>query len=134
MWIFREGMSLVNLTMFTATLAGKREEPSLLPSSSSSSEPSLLLISTSSFSSIFPFSSTSYINALPLLKMPSKNPNDDNPNQQDTSDYKNNSPSPPVHHRRLPLPTKLSFEQNITNLIEKESPLLQSELLTAEHE
>jgi len=36
--------------------------------------------------------------------------------------------------RRLPLPKKLSIEQNLTNLIEKESPLLQSELLTAEHE
>src|SRR5256885_14495714 len=40
----------------------------------------------------------------------------------------------PIHQRRLPLPNKLTFEQNITNLIEKESPLLQSELLTAEHE
>ncbi len=40
----------------------------------------------------------------------------------------------PTHQRRLPLPNKLTFEQNITNLIEKESPLLQSELLTAEHE
>ncbi len=136
--------------MFTATLAGKREEPPSLPSSSlSSSEPSLLLISTSSFSSTFPFPSTSHVTASPLLKMPSKNPNipfenlnkipstitnrnEDN-NQQEQSDYDNNSPSP-VHHRRLPLPTKLSFEQNITNLIEKESPLLQSELLTAEHE
>ena len=39
----------------------------------------------------------------------------------------------PTHQRRLPLPNKLTFEQNITNL-EKESPLLQSELLTAEHE
>ena len=35
---------------------------------------------------------------------------------------------------RPPLPSKLSFEQNLTNLIEKESPLLHSELLTAEHE
>lgn len=40
----------------------------------------------------------------------------------------------PIHQRRLPLPNKLTFEQNINNLIEKESPLLQSELLTAEHE
>ena len=62
--------------------------------------------------------------------------NEDNPinnNEQDPNDY-SIDPSPPVHQRRLPLPTKLSFEQNITNLIEKESPLLQSELLTAEHE
>lgn len=36
--------------------------------------------------------------------------------------------------RRFPLVKKLSIEQNLTNLIEKESPLLQSELLTAEHE
>ena len=39
-----------------------------------------------------------------------------------------------IHQRRLSLPNKLSFEQNITNLIEKESPLLKSELLTTEHE
>ncbi|CAF1672026.1 unnamed protein product, partial [Adineta ricciae] len=43
-------------------------------------------------------------------------------------------PQSPVHQRRLPLPNTLTFEQSITNLLEKESPLLQSELLTAEHE
>ncbi|CAF0908547.1 unnamed protein product, partial [Didymodactylos carnosus] len=41
--------------------------------------------------------------------------------------------SPKTRPARMSPPTKLSFEQNITNL-EKESPLLQSELLTAEHE
>ncbi|CAF0736894.1 unnamed protein product, partial [Didymodactylos carnosus] len=40
---------------------------------------------------------------------------------------------PKTRSPRMSPPTKLSFEQNITNL-EKESPLLQSELLTAEHE
>ena len=39
----------------------------------------------------------------------------------------------PTHQRRLPLPKNLTFEQNINNL-ERESPLIQSELLTAEHE
>ena len=53
--------------------------------------------------------------------------------EQDTTDLDLSFRSP-THQRRLPLPTKLTFEQNITNLIEKESPLLQSELLTAEHE
>ena len=65
------------------------------------------------------------------------NTNDDNPitsNEVNPNDYSLTSSPPSVPHRRLPLPTKLSFEQNLTNLIEKESPLLQSELLTAEHE
>ncbi len=128
--------------MFTATLADKGEElPSPSPSSSSSSsEPSSLLISTSPFSSIFPSFATSHKT---LSKMPSKNSSnitfqqinkipltEDNPIntiQQENNDSSN-------HQRRLPLPTKLTFEQNLTNLIEKESPLLQSELLTAEHE
>ena len=56
-----------------------------------------------------------------------------NDEQEDRVDLDLNFQSP-SHQRRLPLPTKLTFEQNITNLIEKESPLLQSELLTAEHE
>ncbi|UJR15901.1 hypothetical protein I4U23_002824 [Adineta vaga] len=130
-----------------ATLAGKGEEAlsSLLPpppppSSSSSSESSLLLNSSSILSSSFsPFSTsciTTHTSAKFSSKMPSKNSNI--PFQQfnkipstiksDTTASSSNS------RRRLPLPTKLSFEQNITNMIEKESPLLQSELLTAEHE
>ncbi|CAF1170221.1 unnamed protein product [Adineta steineri] len=137
-----------------ATLAGKGEEPSSqLPPSSSSSEPSLLLISSSSLSSTFPSFSISYNTTLPSSKMPSKNSNI--PLQQfnkisstitnsneDTSINNSQQEKPSTniniqtshHQRRIPLPTKLSFEQNITNLIEKESPLLQSELLTAEHE
>ena len=38
---------------------------------------------------------------------------------QQEKDSHANSQSTTVHQRRLPLPTKLSFEQNITNLIEK---------------
>ena len=139
--------------MFTATLAGKGEEQ---PSPSSSpSEPSLLLISSPppSFSS-FPTSyistktSSEYSSTMPsknsniplqhINKIPSTLTNLDEDNsinnkQQEKADYPIGLQSP-VHQRRLPLPNKLTFEQNLTNLIEKESPLLQSELLTAEHE
>jgi len=140
--------------LFTATLAGKGEEtPSPSPSSSSSSEPSSLLISAPSFSSTFPSFSTSHITIITSSKMPTKNSNitfqhvnkipstitnlneDNSINnpQEENKDYDTNLQS--LNHRsRLPLPTKLTFEQNLTNLIEKESPLLQSELLTAEHE
>ena len=53
--------------------------------------------------------------------------------RQDGAELDRNAPST-MYQRRPPLPTRLSFEQNLTNMIEKESPLLQSELLTAEHE
>lgn len=56
-----------------------------------------------------------------------------NKNQEERKDSDNDLQTQ-NHQRRLPLPKKLSFEQNITHLLEKESPLLQSELLTTEHE
>lgn len=135
--------------MFTATLAGKREESTLLPSSSSeAAAASLLLITTpfslSSFSSPISHFTTmaSKTPQLSFQKLPKSHPtipntNDSNPittNEVNSNVYSLTSSPSSIPHRRLPLPTKLSFEQNLTNLIEKESPLLQSELLTAEHE
>ncbi|CAF0792217.1 unnamed protein product [Rotaria sp. Silwood1] len=140
-----------------ATLASKVEE-SPLSSLSSASESLSLLISVSSASSSttfpsFPFHITTKTSSKFSSNMPNKtsnitfqnfnnisstitNLNEDNPinnNQQEKKDSNINLQSP-IHQRRLPLPDKLTFEQNITNLIEKESPLLQSELLTTEHE
>ena len=140
-------MSLLNLAMFTATLADNREETT--PPSSSS--PSSLLLITTTTTTTTPFSSSSFScpTTLPLIiQMPSKTPqlsfqklpkppSTSNPitsNESTSNDYPLTSSPSSIPHRRLPLPTKLSFEQNLTNLIEKESPLLQSELLTAEHE
>ncbi|CAF4205658.1 unnamed protein product, partial [Rotaria sp. Silwood2] len=141
-----------------ATLASKVEEPPL-SSLSSASESLSLLISVSSASSSTTFPSfppfhittktssklssnmsnkTSNITLQNFNNIPSTltNLNEDKPinnNQQEKKDSNINLQSP-IHQRRLPLPDKLTFEQNITNLIEKESPLLQSELLTTEHE
>ncbi|CAF3574539.1 unnamed protein product [Rotaria sordida] len=142
-----------------ATLASKVEE-SPLSSLSSASESLSLLISVSSassstnFSSVPSFHITTKTSSKFLSNMPNRtsnikfqnfnkisptittNINEDNSintNQQENKDLNMNLQSP-IHQRRLPLPNKLTFEQNITNLIEKESPLLQSELLTTEHE
>jgi hypothetical protein len=84
-------------------------------------------------------SKNSQITFQKLNQIPSTttNLNENNPAhnlQQEKNDYANTNKQSPIPQRRLPLPNKLTFEQNITNLIEKESPLLQSELLTAEHE
>ncbi|CAF3711263.1 unnamed protein product, partial [Rotaria sordida] len=109
------------------TLADKGEEE---PPSSSSKTSSLLFSSTSpstnlpSFSSSHMTTTITESNILPSMTSQSSTL----PHQQ------RNDIQSPIHHRRLPLPNKLTFEQNITNLIENESPLLQSELLTAEHE
>lgn len=113
--------------MFTAILAGKGEEEQQLPSSTNTST---LLISATSPSTISPsFSSVPTTTKIePNLSSSTMN------DEQATADDFNINLQSPVHQRRLPLPNKLSFEQNITNMIEKESPLLQSELLTAEHE
>ncbi|CAF1526545.1 unnamed protein product [Rotaria sp. Silwood1] len=135
------------------TIAGKGEEPS----PPSSSKTSSLLFSSTSPSTNFPFFSSSRMTTItesnispPMTSQSSTLPyrqSNDIPlresiihedktildEQHDKNDTNINLQSP-THQRRLPLPNKLTFEQNITNLIENESPLLQSELLTAEHE
>ncbi|CAF4998986.1 unnamed protein product, partial [Rotaria socialis] len=129
------------------TIAGKGEEPSPLPSSLP--QPSSLLISpTSPSTNISSFSSshmttkkesnispstTSQSNDILLKKSTSHEEKSILSEQHHRNDSDINIETP-THQRRLPLPNKLTFEQNITNLLENESPLLQSELLTAEHE
>ena len=139
--------------LFIVILAGKREgqlSPSLLSKTSS------LLISTTSSSTIFSFPSShtttvkesnlssSISSHLPTKSVQQTNQiiptkstiNDDKPmlRQQPDANISDITSQSPTQQRRLPLPNKLTFEQNIANLIEQESPLLQSELLTAEHE
>ena len=126
--------------MFTATLAGKGEEPSLSSKTSSS------LISSTSPSTTFPSFSSSHTTTKTESNLASTMPNKPSSSTKtingkdkaisEEQQYKNESDThfqSLTHQRRLPLPNKLTFEQK-TNLIEKESPLLQSELLTAEHE
>jgi hypothetical protein len=81
-------------------------------------------------SSTLPFQQS---NQTPLIKSTMNENQTSIGKQTKTNDFDINLQSP-THQRRLPLPKNLTFEQNITNLIEHESPLLQSELLTAEHE
>ncbi|CAF3397944.1 unnamed protein product [Rotaria socialis] len=119
-----------------ATLTSKVEELPL-SSLSSRSEPLSLLISVSSNSASSSFSSfpSFHIATLASSKfspdMPHKTSNVKFQKEKKDSDIDLQSQN---RHRRLPLPKKLSFEQNITNLLETESPLLHSELLTTEHE
>ncbi|CAF4046693.1 unnamed protein product, partial [Rotaria sp. Silwood2] len=135
------------------TLAGKGEEPSPPPSSSSSKKSSLLFSSTSP-STNFPSFSSSHMttitesNISPSMTsqssiLPYQQSNDiqlkksiihEDKKILDEQHHTNINLQSLTQQRRLPLPNKLTFEQNITNLIENESPLLQSELLTAEHE
>ena len=126
------GISFPYFLLFTAILVGKGEEPR--SSASSTKTSSLLDSSTSPFitsPSSFPSSRmTTKIDSDLSSTLPSESSIPQSTMIED-SDLQFQSP---IHQRRLPLPNKLSFEQNITNLIEKESPLLQSELLTAEHE
>ena len=144
--------------LFTATLADKRKEEA---ESAAPSSPVLSLLISPSFSSSFSISSSSSSPSSPSpsshhsnmklasnmsnqldqqsKQMPSTSLNRPETNtlnkDQLTDDDEDDDNLRASHqHRRLPLPSKLSFEQNITHLIEKESPLLQSELLTAEHE
>ena len=136
-WETLLGVSLPNTTLFTVTLAGKGEE-----SPSASSAPLLSLIFSSSIPSLSnsPMTARTEVKLSPIMSNETST-RAERPSStaakfsdESTADTTTEHLPPSTRPRRLPLPKKLSLEQNLTNLIEKESPMLQAELLTAEHE